>query len=406
MQDLLPVLREAFPTAKAYDTLVSVIQANAEGRRVVVECDNKNEDVFVKQVEAATYSSKKSWPDLRRTLMYLRTEVRFYNEIVPDLTKRGFNATPQIFKANYDLAGLIGEDEKATDQSKETPDPLNVDGKGGYIIMESIGEPYFQDSPITLDQAKENLSAVAGLHASAWEDRDLLQKAEHRLSRGSYHLKTRNPKELTGMEQAWENFSSNFCNLNPALFERTKNIGKRIKDLAEYISDEISPGPNDPYATLAHGDFKSMNCFLPKTSIVCKASNRGVILVDFASTGVGLGMSDVAMHIHHAVRPTDLENGGEEELLDYYLQVLEGALSPRNLSYPREVALKHYRLAVADYFRFFLGRFWKSSTPETFEQKKDSKNTALPNRNVDSAFAFLDRVDQYLAFIEKERTSC
>ena len=155
MQDLLPVLREAFPTAKAYDTLVSVIQANAEGRRVVVECDNKNEDVFVKQVEAATYSSKKSWPDLRRTLMYLRTEVRFYNEIVPDLTKRGFNATPQIFKANYDLAGLIGEDEKATDQSKETPDPLNVDGKGGYIIMESIGEPYFQDSPITLDQAKK-----------------------------------------------------------------------------------------------------------------------------------------------------------------------------------------------------------------------------------------------------------
>jgi thiamine kinase-like enzyme len=359
--------------------------------------------------------------------MYLRTEVRFYKEVLPELQRKrgGFHpvATPKVYKAEYDLKGLIGEEERTTDQTMKEPDDITStwmsitnsstaknNGKGGFIIMESIGEShYYQDSPITLDQAKETLSAIASLHASAWEDRDLLQKSERCLSRGSYHLGTRNPKELEGMEQAWENFSASFGHLNPDLFARTKDMGKRIHDVAHYISREVSPGPNDPYATLAHGDFKSMNCFLPKTTNNNgERSSRGVILVDFASTGVGLGMSDVAMHIHHAVRPTDLDNGGEEELVDYYLQTLQDKLGgpSSRCSYPRDVALRHYRLAVADYFRFFLGRFWKSATPQSFETKKDSKNTALINRDVDAALAFLDRVDRYVAQIQKEKGEC
>jgi hypothetical protein len=409
MHDLLPILRQAFPNVTGYDTLASVIQANAEGHRVVL--NDTGEDVFVKQVDASKYYAVKSWPDFRRTLMYLRTEVRFYKELMPDLRQRGFDAAPNIYRADYNLHGWIGEDEQATDQSQPQPSDISLSSadeskkKGGYIVMESIGEDhYFQDSPITMDQAKETLSAVAGLHASAWEDKELLQKSERWLSRGSYHLKTRNVKELAGMEQAWEHFASNFEDLmDPELFGRCKTIGTRIKGLAEYISTEVSPGPNDPYATLAHGDFKSMNCFLPKNSSTSSGS-RGVVLVDFASTGVGLGMSDVAMHIHHAVRPADLENGGEEELLDHYLQTLDDLLGP-SCSYPHEVALRHYRLAVADYFRFFLGRFWKSATPESFETKKDSKNTALINRNVDAALAFLDRVEGYLKQIEKERAT-
>ena len=126
-------------------------------------------------------------------------------------------------------------------------------------------------------------------------------------------------------------------------------------------------------------------------------------MVDFASIGVGLGMSDVAMHIHHAVRPEDLANGGEEELWDHYYNTLCALLQPAGRSYPRDVALRHYRLAVCDYFRFFLGRFWKLATPESMEKKANSQNTALINRSVDSALAFLRRVEKYLAMIEKER---
>eukprot|EP00980_Cylindrotheca_fusiformis_P005724 scaffold1194_cov127-Cylindrotheca_fusiformis.AAC.1 len=400
MHELLPILRQAFPTATSCDTVASVVQANAEGYRVKFDGGQSGiNGVFIKTVDATTYLSK-SWPDFRRTLMYLRTEVLFYKMLLPDLNERGFRSTPHVFQAFFDLDGLIEEDEKATDQSQPEPESWSAEGKGGYIIMEGIDEGYFQDSPITLEQAKETLSAIAGLHAAAWEDQELLTKADKWLSRGSYHLKTRNTKELAGMEQAWEQFSSNFQQFDTALFDRSSDMGKRVKDLAEYISDEMSPGPTDRYATLSHGDFKSMNCFLPE-----KSTERGVVVVDFASAGVGLGMSDVAMHIHHAVKAEDLDNGGEELLLDHYLNQLNDQLGPSR-TYPKDVALRHYRLACADYFRFLLGRFWKSATPETFAKRKDSKNTVLMNRNLDSALAFLDRVEKHMTEIEKEYAVC
>jgi hypothetical protein len=399
IKNLLSILGKSFPTTTGYDTVGTVTQANAEGYRLILTPDST--DIFCKRVDASQYAHK-SWPDFRRTLMYLRTEIAFYKHICPLLQERGFDAIPTIYDCDYDLEGLIPEDSKATDQSGGEPADwaaTAAEGKGGYIVMESIGEPYFQDSPITVEQAKETLSAVAALHAAAWEDTALLETAEQWLSRGSYHLKTRNVKELAGMTQAWENFSTSFQHLDPDLFESTKDMGKRIQDLAEYLCEEVSPGPTDPYATLPHGDFKSMNCFLPN------GGSRGVVLVDFASTGVGLGMSDVAMHIHHAVRPEDLENGGEEELWDHYYNTLCDLLGPTR-EYPRDVALRHYRLTVCDYFRFFLGRFWKSATPEAMEKKKDSKNTALINRNVDSALAFLRRVEKYVTQVENERATC
>ena len=417
MHEFLPILQQAFPTASGCNVMASVVQANAEGHKISFQKSENDKDslssVFIKRVDASNYEGK-SWPDFRRTLMYLRTEILFYNMFIQDLKERGFVSVPDIFLANYDLDGLIEEDDKATDQSGSEPVDwkTTLNDKGGYIVMETIDSPYFQDSPIPLDQAKRSLAAVAGLHAAAWEDQELLKKADKWLSRGSYHLKTRNVKELANIEQSWKDFSTNFQQFDPVLFERCNDIGTRIKNLAEYISDEVSPGPNDSYATLSHGDFKSMNCFLPPLVLEdqCSANDntstntdRGVILVDFASTGVGLGMSDVAMHIHHAVLPEDLANGGEEILFDYYLEELNRMLSKSGKSYPRNVALRHYRLACADYFRFLLGRFWKSATPETFEKRKNSPNTVLMNRNIDSALAFLDRVERHVTEIEKER---
>jgi hypothetical protein len=375
--------------------------------------------------------------------MYCRTEIRFYQEILPDLLLASSssssslfsNATPHIFYAKYDLEGILTEDERTTDPSGTSPVDVNwttttsadaevtADNqeyslKGGFLVMEGIShDTYFQDSPITIDQAKQTLAAVASLHAAAWQDQVLLTKAEERLSRGSYHLKTRNPKELAGMEDVWISFVNKFRDLDSSgvLGKCGEDLGRRVQRLAEYICEKTSPGPTDPYATLSHGDFKAMNCFLPRSrgseGEPKPKHERGVVMVDFASVGVGLGMQDVAMHIHHAVRPSDLKNGGEMMLVDFYLTVLNDLLRQKqhqqngegNDPYPRDVALRHYQLAVVDYFRFFLGRFWKSATPETMIQKKNSKNTALINRDVEAAFAFLDRVQEYVSQIEANR---
>jgi len=61
---------------------------------------------------------------------------------------------------------------------------------------------------------------------------------------------------------------------------------------------------------------------------------------------------------------------------------LQGALRSNNKAtdnsgndYPYDVAVRHYRFAIVDYFRFVLGRFWKTATLETgkYEGKREQQ---------------------------------
>jgi Ser/Thr protein kinase RdoA (MazF antagonist) len=172
--------------------------------------------------------------------------------------------------------------------------------------------------------------------------------------------------------------------------------------MAEYISQQLIPSPEDQYATLTHGDFKAMNVFLPVDN------EKPAVMIDYASTGVGNAMSDVAMHVIHAVQPSDGGDDKEEELVDEYLTMLEKARKRYHRDappYPREVALRHYRLACCDYIRFIMGRFWKSATVASIELKKDSMNVTLVNRNVDAAMAWIQKVDTYLQEFEDEKAA-
>ena len=63
------------------------------------------------------------------------------------------------------------------------------------------------------------------------------------------------------------------------------------------------------------------NAFLPTEAN--KEGKEDAIMIDFSCTGIGYGMSDVGMHIVHAVLPNDFENGGEEWLVEGYLSALE-----------------------------------------------------------------------------------
>jgi hypothetical protein len=397
IDDLLPRLKECMGSnMTSFEILDTVVQANAEGVRIRT---NTGEELFVKTVYAQNYSHK-AWPDLRRTLLYGRTEVRFYNETLPKMEAKGLKGmAPVCYRATCNLDGLISDSDRAVDVSNDDPEET-LEGRGAFLALQTVDpENYFQDSPLTPDQASQCLAAVAKIHAAAWEDHDILTSAADRLSRGSYHLQMRAPKELPGMVQAWDSFMNAFKDYAPELFAKpsVQQLGQRIFNVAQKVSSELSPGPNDPYATLVHGDYKAMNVFLPKT-----ASDEAV-MIDFASTGVGLGMSDVAMHIYHALRPCEID---EETLLNGYLDALSEARLLCNKDakpYPTDVAMRHFRLAVIDYFRFFLGRFWKSATLESMEKKKNSKNTNLINRDPDAAMAFVATVDRFLTEYENNK---
>ena len=81
MHEFLPILQQAFPTASGCNVMASVVQANAEGHKISFQKSENDKDslssVFIKRVDASNYEGK-SWPDFRRTLMYLRTEILFY----------------------------------------------------------------------------------------------------------------------------------------------------------------------------------------------------------------------------------------------------------------------------------------------------------------------------------------
>lgn len=420
----LPKLQKTFPFLLSYNIQHTIQQANAVGYILELHYDNKAllidaddsvlqqpSKVFLKHVDAAIYfQTKQDWNDLRRTLLYARTEVRFYREFAPMLRKASFAHTiPWHYTAECHFTDWIPEDEHATasaDASLTIDQMTKVIGtnavpREGWLVLECIdndGE-YFQDSPISIGQAKECLSSVAALHVAAWENIPLLQIAASKLSKASFHLDTRNPLEHSGMVTSWDHFCREFhSELQAADLwnESVQNLGRRIAAAAHYISVQVTPAPADPHATIVHGDYKAMNVFLSKSGGPAK-------VVDYASTGIGFGMSDVAMHVHHAVLPQHLRDGGEEDLVRHYWATVIASLpAARAVAYSWGVAWLHYRFAVVDYFRFFLGRFWKTATLKRMEKLAESKNTCLLNRNVVAAIAFVRRAEMYLAEIESQ----
>ena len=426
-ESLLPIVQQAIPAVDEVEIVQAIIQASAEGYKVIataptlaVTDGNTNDNdgtatqqkLFVKVVEAAKYGHKK-WPDLRRVLLYARTEARFYNETVPLLQQKGVESiAPVCYKAHYNLSGFIDESDRAVDISNDNvPTASLVPGIGSFLVLDTMDPAqYYQKSPLTPQEACRCLRAAAKLHAAAWQDVSLLSSANDRLSRGSYNLQLRNPQEILDIPEGWQNFMNNFRDEAPELFaqESVQRLGERIVAVAKDLSTELSPSPNDACATLVHGDYKSMNVFLPT------AENDGdALLIDFASTGVGIGMSDVAMHVFHALLPEDID---EDSLLASYLesfhhyrrQYRQGSDNDTGADtvesdYTFAQAKRHFRMAVLDYFRFFLGRFWKKSTVESMNKLKDNANTNLINRHVPSAMNFVKHVDEYLTEFEQEQ---
>ncbi|GAX23370.1 hypothetical protein FisN_15Lh087 [Fistulifera solaris] len=315
-QQLLLLVKKALPdvTINSLQIIKTIEQASAIGYIVQISpSDETKHDgshcYFVKRVEAARYLSTKSdWPDMRRTLLYARTEARFYRQFASQCGPPSL--FPKVYMAEYQLSEWIPEEEDGFQPADERmmqlyPEQLpNPHQQHGTLILEYLSDThYFQDSPLTVSQCHLSLQAVAQLHAAAWQNVQLLQKAATQLSRSSFHLSMRNPRELKNIVAAWDHFAHEFAEELKAFSWSRTHLGRRVQAVAQHVSDQLSVTPNSPFATLCHGDYKSMNVFLPQNSDTTKAA----VLVDFASVGIGLGVTDVAMHLHHCLVPTDLD---------------------------------------------------------------------------------------------------
>lgn len=343
------------------------------------------------------------WSDRRRTLAYARTETRFYQEFAADasfaaaLARTGVRV-PRLAQSDNRLEALLGE-TAVHEPAGEEPPP-EVLAHGGALLFLECADGFVQASPLDEAQAACALRAVAALHAAAWEDAPVLERASTRLQRhgGVYALEIRSASELTKIRPNWDNFMASFCDVAPELLARPgiAALGERLELWYRYTSGQVSPSPSDRAATLVHGDFKAMNVMLPGAP---SDADTPAMLIDFASCGVGFGMCDVAMLLAHSVAPSTLAAGGQERLIDAYLDALA---ANGVMGYTRDEAMRHFHLATVDYARFVVARFWGGASAEAFEKRAANPNVCLPNRNVEAALGFAERADQSLRFLEEE----
>lgn len=215
---------------------------------------------------------------------------------------------------------------------------------------------------------------------------------------GYWTLRQRTEAEMQAMSGNWASYLEAFRPHAPELLSRPEivKLAGRLEAMAVWVAEQLAVGPSHPCATLVHGDYKAMNVFLPLDL------NGEAVPIDFQWIGVGLGMSDVSMHLSHSVSSGALHGDGEKRLLDYYVaRLAEASGKP----YDEKLAWRHYCMGVVDWARMVFSVFFKAASPESFAQKAENPNVGLVYRDMAASFAFVERVDRSLRYLENYRES-
>lgn len=198
--------------------------------------------VFLKKVTAAAMAHKK-WFDRRKTLVYARTEIRFYEEFAPLLADARAGGpvdtrtvrVPRLAAVDSRLDKALGDTE-VSGPAGEEPSAERLSDCGALLLLESVDpRQYTQCSPISEEQAVMAVSAAARFHArfDSTNNSDILIRAAERLQRhgGAFSLSIRNPIELKRLCGHWTRFVDIFGSLRPELFARpgVVKLGERLE---------------------------------------------------------------------------------------------------------------------------------------------------------------------------------
>ncbi|KAH6648264.1 kinase-like domain-containing protein [Truncatella angustata] len=173
------------------------------------------------------------------------------------------------------------------------------------------------------------------------------------LNGGYTYLATRRKEYATLVRDKGVEWSDILCRPSPG---GGPSLAERVAAFLAPSSESSSSHSMSGYETIIHGDVKSENMF---------ASEKGdqVAFVDFQYVGLGLGVCDLAKLFTCSIPMTmlvddpegDLQEGelsmqpGEKSLLLYYLQKLEDIAGK---TYPWDIFLQHWEIALIDWLRF------------------------------------------------------
>ena len=420
------------------------------------------------------------WKDSQRVLLYGRNETTFYQHFAPKICD-----CVRLPKC----VGVIHNFDVLQQHHEESPSLPALATAGSILMLESFNVrhlhaheeldatqklediSFWQQSPLPSPTAVlKAIETVGELHKACWEDTNgILTKAAEELQRygGWIHLSIRNPAEAENIIPHWNKFMQTFKTevlaYQQSMASSTSSttlpsVGEKLFRRHKEISDFLSANPSDSMATLIHGDCKAYNIIFPgRNAAFLQKKNEGdgdamkAILIDFAQTGVGFGMSDIACLLMHSVAPSildcetsdDDENSifmstnrdcttsssndndafkiipecavipyGERRFVAYYIHhiILPHIRSKHQhaqLSFSEETEQaivkglwRQYMYAVLDYGRFVVGRFGGDANHDSFARKRNNPNITLPNRDPMAAVRFAFHMDRLLQFLD------
>ncbi|DAZ97098.1 TPA: hypothetical protein N0F65_010421 [Lagenidium giganteum] len=327
--------------------------------------------------------SKAHWT---RDLYSYQTEARFYRDFYARLT----NLDVPLVRP---IAVLSAPD----------PDPSVHDSTALLLALEDLtGPEYEQPDRLNLEDTKKALEFLALLHAAGHRSVDLRQEIGKQLwaSAGWWSLAKRGLDELRQAPSVWGGvmaaFMPEWIASGVELSPQQRALGQRVVDNGQYVTDALWKD-TAALQTIVHGDFKSANLFFHTTT-----SSRTVLAFDWQWCGLGLGALDVANLLNTSVSMAALEH--EDELLRHYFDAWTAAMTEAAApAYSFQEFQRHYELALLEYARVLISRFWKGMTPISCAAKGGNSNCGLGYRSLPHVLRLVERMDQALQLVESER---
>jgi len=154
--------------------------------------------------------------------------------------------------------------------------------------------------------------------------------------------------DLPGLAENWATFIQEFKHCDDWLgTDDAITLGKRLTVAApEIATNLVDAATQSP--CIIHGDAKALNMFLDTDGLGADGvgsttDGLGSTLIDFQWTGIGVGASDVAMHLTHALTAASFDE--KEELIEHYLALWRDCIQEdiREGVQPRAVRLRAVR---------------------------------------------------------------
>ncbi|KAL4129329.1 hypothetical protein PRIC2_005338 [Phytophthora ramorum] len=353
----------------------------------------------------------------KRDLASYRTEAAFYAHLASSLHARGVLLIRPLAVFQTDAAGNCTANMVAATSSDSATcsSPENF-----MMLLECLGSApnecstfanYEAADCLELVDTRQALSYLANLHASAWGQADLIERAATELWPAAcwWAFPKRGEKELAQASEIWPQMLSHWVKVFEAesclpTTADLESLGERMIQEAAYISNSLSLSvdANAPLSTLVHGDFKSANLFF-------ETQSRKVVAFDWQWTGMGLGAMDVANLLNTSVGISLLDNDENElQLLQFYYDCLNerlqtlGVTSDLHKNYPFAAFERHYMLATLEYARLLISNFWKRMTPQSCVAKAGNANCGLGYRSVPHVVRMVRKLHQGLERVKAE----